>query len=171
MYTHYIYCYTQNHCSFIHQVVVTLWGKQAEDFDASNNPIVAIKSARIGEFNGGKNLSIGVTSIIEKDPDLPEAHRYCKTLYDKCWPTHIAPTDRSLQRAFNLCKNNTSKGGKQRVAFASRSFINSGNDTIKPRYLVMSHARHIFQITWVVYCRRQVGERQVAVEVGRCRRR
>lgn len=62
---------------------VTLWGKQAEDFDGSNNPIVAIKSARVGEFNGGKNLSIGVTSIIEKDPDLPEAHKYNRILCNK----------------------------------------------------------------------------------------
>ncbi|XP_029671382.1 replication protein A 70 kDa DNA-binding subunit-like [Formica exsecta] len=56
-------------------VCVTLWGKQAEDFDGSNNPIVAIKGARIGEFNGGKNLSLLNSSILEKDPDLPEAHK------------------------------------------------------------------------------------------------
>lgn len=54
---------------------VTLWGKQAEDFEGPNNPILAIKSARIGEFNGGKNLSIISSSVISKDPDLPEAHR------------------------------------------------------------------------------------------------
>ncbi|KAL6256338.1 hypothetical protein P5V15_012455 [Pogonomyrmex californicus] len=56
-------------------VCVTLWGKQAEDFDGSNNPVVAIKGARIGEFNGGKNLSLINSSVIEKDPDIPEAHR------------------------------------------------------------------------------------------------
>ncbi|XP_072749031.1 replication protein A 70 kDa DNA-binding subunit [Anoplolepis gracilipes] len=56
-------------------VCVTLWGKQAEDFDGSNNPIIAIKGARIGEFNGGKNLSLLNSSVLEKDPDLPEAHR------------------------------------------------------------------------------------------------
>ncbi|XP_018310864.1 replication protein A 70 kDa DNA-binding subunit [Mycetomoellerius zeteki] len=56
-------------------VCVTLWGKHAEDFDGSNNPIIAIKGARVGEFNGGKNLSLLHSSVIEKDPDLPEAHR------------------------------------------------------------------------------------------------
>ncbi|KYM93577.1 Replication protein A 70 kDa DNA-binding subunit [Cyphomyrmex costatus] len=56
-------------------VCLTLWGKQAEDFDGSNNPIVAIKGARVGEFNGGKNLSLLHSSVLEKDPDLPEAHR------------------------------------------------------------------------------------------------
>jgi replication factor A1 len=53
-----------------------LWGKQAEDFDGSSNPILAIKAARVGEFNGGKNLSLISSSVLEKDPDLPEAHRY-----------------------------------------------------------------------------------------------
>lgn len=57
-------------------MTVTLWGKQAEDFDGSNNPILAIKGARVGEFNGGKNLSLMNSSVLEKDPDLPEAHRY-----------------------------------------------------------------------------------------------
>ncbi|EZA51712.1 Replication protein A 70 kDa DNA-binding subunit [Ooceraea biroi] len=56
-------------------VTVTLWGKQAEDFDGSNNPIIAIKAARVGEFNGGKSLSLFTSSVLEKDPDLPEAHR------------------------------------------------------------------------------------------------
>ncbi|KAH0947912.1 hypothetical protein HN011_011695 [Eciton burchellii] len=56
-------------------VTVTLWGKQAEDFDGSSNPILAIKAARVGEFNGGKNLSLISSSVLEKDPDLPEAHR------------------------------------------------------------------------------------------------
>ncbi|XP_011875175.1 PREDICTED: replication protein A 70 kDa DNA-binding subunit [Vollenhovia emeryi] len=56
-------------------VCVTLWGKQAEDFDGSNNAILAIKGARVGEFNGGKNLSLMNSSVLEKDPDLPEAHR------------------------------------------------------------------------------------------------
>lgn len=55
---------------------VTLWGKQAEDFDGSNNPILAVKQARISEFNGGKSLTIFNTSVITKDPDLPEAHKF-----------------------------------------------------------------------------------------------
>ncbi|XP_012231039.1 replication protein A 70 kDa DNA-binding subunit [Linepithema humile] len=56
-------------------VCVTLWGKQAEDFDGSNNPILAIKQARVSEFNGGKSLTIFNTSVVTKDPDLPEAHK------------------------------------------------------------------------------------------------
>ncbi|XP_024879091.1 replication protein A 70 kDa DNA-binding subunit-like, partial [Temnothorax curvispinosus] len=76
-------------------VCVTLWGKQAEDFDGSNNPILAIKGARIGEFNGGKNLSLINSSVLEKDPDLPEAHRL------RGWYTAVGHSEnaKSLSRA------------------------------------------------------------------------
>jgi len=76
-------------------VCVTLWGKQAEDFDGSNNAILAIKGARVGEFNGGKNLSLLTSSVLEKDPDLPEAHRL------RGWYTAVghSETARSLSRA------------------------------------------------------------------------
>ncbi|KMQ86591.1 replication protein a 70 kda dna-binding subunit [Lasius niger] len=57
-------------------ICVTLWEKEAEDFDGSNNPILAIKGARVGEFNGGKNLSLINSSVLKKDPDLSEAHKY-----------------------------------------------------------------------------------------------
>ncbi|XP_029174342.1 replication protein A 70 kDa DNA-binding subunit-like [Nylanderia fulva] len=76
-------------------ISVTLWGKQAEDFDGSNNPIIAIKGARIGEFNGGKNLSLLNSSVLEKDPDLPEAHRL------RGWYTTVghSETAKSLSKA------------------------------------------------------------------------
>lgn len=33
-------------------VRLTLWGKQAEDFNADDQPIVAFKGVRIGDFGG-----------------------------------------------------------------------------------------------------------------------
>ncbi|EFN70726.1 Replication protein A 70 kDa DNA-binding subunit [Camponotus floridanus] len=59
-------------------ICVALWGKEAEDFDGFNNPILAIKGARVGEFNGGKNLSLINSSVLKKDPDIPEAHKLRK---------------------------------------------------------------------------------------------
>ncbi|XP_015606859.1 replication protein A 70 kDa DNA-binding subunit [Cephus cinctus] len=56
-------------------VTLTLWGTQAIDFDGSNNPVLAIKGVRIGEFNGGKNLSLLGSSNMTIEPDLPEAHK------------------------------------------------------------------------------------------------
>ncbi|XP_015111159.1 replication protein A 70 kDa DNA-binding subunit [Diachasma alloeum] len=56
-------------------ITLTLWGTQAESFDGSNHPVIAVKGARLGEFNGGKSLSTLSSSVIQVDPDLPEAHR------------------------------------------------------------------------------------------------
>nr|XP_012139145.1 PREDICTED: replication protein A 70 kDa DNA-binding subunit isoform X2 [Megachile rotundata] len=56
-------------------VCFTLWGKEAEEFDGSNNPVIAVKGARVGEFNGGKNLSSLSSTVIQINPDIPEAHR------------------------------------------------------------------------------------------------
>ncbi|CAL7949670.1 unnamed protein product [Xylocopa violacea] len=56
-------------------VTLTLWGTQAEQFDGSSNPVLAVKSARIGEFNGGKNLSTLSATVMQIDPDIPAAHR------------------------------------------------------------------------------------------------
>lgn len=56
-------------------IVLTLWGKQAEDFTHEDHPILAIKSAKIGEFNGGKTLSSMMSSSFQLEPDLPQAHK------------------------------------------------------------------------------------------------
>ncbi|XP_015183898.1 PREDICTED: replication protein A 70 kDa DNA-binding subunit isoform X2 [Polistes dominula] len=56
-------------------ICLSLWGSDAENFNGSNNPVIAIKGARIGEFNGGKNLSTLMSSVLQIDPDIPEAHK------------------------------------------------------------------------------------------------
>ncbi|KOC64699.1 Replication protein A 70 kDa DNA-binding subunit [Habropoda laboriosa] len=48
---------------------------ETEEFDGNNNPVLAIKGARIGEFNGGKNLSTISATVLQIDPDIPAAHR------------------------------------------------------------------------------------------------
>ena len=57
-------------------VRLTLWGKQAQDFneqEASSNPIIAIKAVRVNEYQG-KTLSTSGNSQITFNPDIPEAH-------------------------------------------------------------------------------------------------
>ncbi|XP_058805155.1 replication protein A 70 kDa DNA-binding subunit-like [Phymastichus coffea] len=54
---------------------LTLWGQQAIEFNGDNNPVVAMKGVKIGEFQGGKNLSIVASSLFQVDPDLPQAHK------------------------------------------------------------------------------------------------
>ncbi|KAI4471650.1 replication factor a 1 rfa1 [Holotrichia oblita] len=56
-------------------ISVTLWGQEAENFDGTSNPIIAIKGAKVGEFGGGKNLGTTMNGILKINPDIPEAHR------------------------------------------------------------------------------------------------
>ncbi|XP_059206988.1 replication protein A 70 kDa DNA-binding subunit-like isoform X2 [Centropristis striata] len=53
-------------------VTVTLWGEEAEKFDGSGEPVVAIKGARLSDF-GGISLSALFSSTVMVNPDLPEA--------------------------------------------------------------------------------------------------
>jgi replication factor A1 len=53
---------------------VTLWGAQAENFhDAGNNPIIAIKGARVSDYNG-RTLSTSGSSTVAMNPDIKEAY-------------------------------------------------------------------------------------------------
>lgn len=56
-------------------ISLTLWGTQAEQFDSSNAPTIAIKGARIGEYNGAKNISSISSTVLQIDPDIEEAHK------------------------------------------------------------------------------------------------
>ncbi|KAA8915220.1 hypothetical protein TRICI_002577 [Trichomonascus ciferrii] len=54
-------------------VNVALWGKTAKTFTGSPGQIVALKGARVNDFNG-KSLSVGASTNLNFDPDIPEAH-------------------------------------------------------------------------------------------------
>lgn len=62
-------------------VTVTLWGEEAEKFDDSGQPVVAIKGARLSDF-GGVSLSALFSSTIMVNPDIPEAFRL-RAWYDQ----------------------------------------------------------------------------------------
>ncbi|XP_041456357.1 replication protein A 70 kDa DNA-binding subunit-like isoform X1 [Lytechinus variegatus] len=55
------------------EVSLTLWGKEAEEFDGSGNPVIAVKGARLSGF-GGRSLSVLQSSIFQVNPDIPKAH-------------------------------------------------------------------------------------------------
>ncbi|CAB3381247.1 Hypothetical predicted protein [Cloeon dipterum] len=57
-----------------HAVTLTLWGEQAENFDGSNNPVVAIRNALVKEFQGNKSLSTGHSAVIAINPDIQVSH-------------------------------------------------------------------------------------------------
>ncbi|XP_041808036.1 replication protein A 70 kDa DNA-binding subunit-like [Chelmon rostratus] len=62
-------------------VAVTLWGEEAEKFDGSEQPVVAIKGARLSDF-GGRSLSALFSSTVMVNPDIPEAFRL-RAWYDQ----------------------------------------------------------------------------------------
>ncbi|KAE8287392.1 Replication protein A 70 kDa DNA-binding subunit [Larimichthys crocea] len=63
------------------EVAVTLWGEEAEKFDCSGQPVVAIKGARLSDF-GGRSLSALFSSTVMVNPDIPEAFRL-RAWYDR----------------------------------------------------------------------------------------
>ncbi|EHB07109.1 Replication protein A 70 kDa DNA-binding subunit [Heterocephalus glaber] len=55
-------------------VTATLWGEDADKFDGSRQPVMAIKGARVSDF-GGRTLSVLSSSTIIMNPDIPEAYK------------------------------------------------------------------------------------------------
>ncbi|XP_015920041.1 replication protein A 70 kDa DNA-binding subunit [Parasteatoda tepidariorum] len=55
------------------EVSLTLWGSDAEKFDGTSNPVIAVKGARVSEFNG-RTLSVSMSSSMQINPDIKEAH-------------------------------------------------------------------------------------------------
>jgi len=49
-------------------ITLTLWDKLAVAFDADQK-VIAVKGAKVGEWNGAKNLSIGFTGSYEVEPE------------------------------------------------------------------------------------------------------
>lgn len=56
------------------QVRLTIWGNEAENFDGSGCPVMAIKGAKVSDW-GGRSLSAMGGSQSLLNPDIPEAHR------------------------------------------------------------------------------------------------
>lgn len=54
-------------------VRMTLWGRTAETFDAPNEPVIAFKGVKVGDF-GGRSLSMLSSSSMVVDPDIGDAH-------------------------------------------------------------------------------------------------
>ncbi|XP_035220738.1 replication protein A 70 kDa DNA-binding subunit-like [Stegodyphus dumicola] len=63
------------------EVSLTLWGTDAEKFDGSMNPVVAVKGARVSDYNG-RSLSVTMSSVLQINPDIKEAHML-KGWYDR----------------------------------------------------------------------------------------
>ena len=47
--------------------------KKAEDFDPAEHPVILLKGAKLSDY-GGRSLSVGGSTIMQLNPDIPEAH-------------------------------------------------------------------------------------------------
>ncbi|WOO77315.1 Replication factor A protein 1 [Vanrija pseudolonga] len=54
-------------------VRLTLWGKTAESFQGSDEPVIAFKGVKVSDF-GGRSLSMFSSATMSINPDIPEAH-------------------------------------------------------------------------------------------------
>ncbi|KAG5645082.1 hypothetical protein DXG03_007173 [Asterophora parasitica] len=54
-----------------YSVRLTLWGKQAEQYNAEDNPVIAFKGVKVGDF-GGRSLSMYSSSTMAINPDIDE---------------------------------------------------------------------------------------------------
>jgi replication factor A1 len=45
-----------------YSVTLTMWGKEAEEFNIMGNPIIAIRRAKVGEYQNNKNVSLLMSS-------------------------------------------------------------------------------------------------------------
>ena len=46
------------------QVNLTLWGKMGEEFDASSQPVVALKGVKLSDF-GGRSLGTVSSTVVQ----------------------------------------------------------------------------------------------------------
>ncbi|KAL5511367.1 STE23_2 [Sanghuangporus vaninii] len=56
-----------------YSVRMTLWGKQAESYNAEEHAVLAFKGARVSDF-GGRSLSMLNSTHMAVNPDITEAH-------------------------------------------------------------------------------------------------
>ena len=52
-----------------YSVRLTLWGKQAEQYNAPDHPVIAFKGVKVGDF-GGRSLSMFSSSTMHVNPDI-----------------------------------------------------------------------------------------------------
>ena len=54
-------------------VSMTLWGDKADKFDGEGSPVLLIKGAKVGDYQG-RTIGATITSVIQLNPDIHEAH-------------------------------------------------------------------------------------------------
>lgn len=53
-----------------YSVRLTLWGKQAEQFVAENQPVIAFKGVKVGDFGGESRTTAAASAVAYPDDEL-----------------------------------------------------------------------------------------------------
>lgn len=56
------------------KIELNVWGENCKSFQENTHPIIVLKDAKVGEFGGKKNLTLGSVFIIDPQ-DMPEADK------------------------------------------------------------------------------------------------
>ncbi|KAG6917933.1 hypothetical protein DXG01_000370 [Tephrocybe rancida] len=92
-------------------VRLTLWGKQAEQYNADDFPVIAFKGVKVGDF-GGRSLSMFSSSTMTINPDIEECFAL-RGWYDS------AGAGQSFQAHSNVAGGGGAGGGFKREEMRS----------------------------------------------------
>ncbi|XP_046438075.1 replication protein A 70 kDa DNA-binding subunit-like [Daphnia pulex] len=102
------------------EVNLTLWGKMGEEFDASSQPVVALKGVKLSDF-GGRSLGTVSSTVVQINPDMNEAHKL-RGWYDNGGSSSAASSISASRGA------GTGGSGGSYKTFAEAKFENLGKD-------------------------------------------
>lgn len=97
-------------------VRLTLWGRTAETFQASDEPVIAFKGVKVGDF-GGRSLSMFSSATMSVNPDISEAH-VLRGWYDA----------EGRNKAYNTFSNASVNGGMSAVKPSELKSIGEAKD-------------------------------------------
>ncbi|KAI9564074.1 Replication protein A 70 kDa D-binding subunit [Daphnia sinensis] len=106
------------------EVNLTLWGKTGEEFDASSQPVVALKGVKLSDF-GGRSIGTVSSTVIQINPDMAEAHKL-RGWYDNGGSS-------SVISSISSARSSGTGGSGSYKTFAEAKFENLGGGE-KPDY-------------------------------------
>ena len=86
---------------------LTIWNRQAQEFSAPPESVIAVKGVKVSDF-GGRSLSLFSSSMMQIDPDIEEAH----TLNG--WYKNVGRNENFSTHATVGMSNDSSAGGERR---------------------------------------------------------
>lgn len=118
------------------QVRLTVWGQDALNWSTPIGQVVAIKGAKVGEYNGAKTLSSVSTTQIDTEPDLPEAHRL------RGWYQSGRAASESITMVSNTSNNSNVNSAQLKTLSAVKS-ENLGRSSTADYFSCLATVQHI----------------------------